>query len=275
MQVSHFTDESFAALIPASLLEIDSDTSDSDAREAMSQTDEETESRNQAAYEETPLKQLIGSLDRNQASDEETPVKQIQSAQINDHVLENTNTSVLHPYIPVTDPCDDQDGSATRNCGNHMAGDTEGENSHLLTSASTASANITEELSAREEIDNTEEFEYELSLHEDLPGVGDIGNLRIRNSGNEAPQNQYESSLSLHISPSSGSHFSVPNLAEHTFSATNPSGHSSSVPSSAGVRLSMESGEASVPVEQPGLEVQPLDLPDDTESRLVHRRVYT
>ena len=273
VQVSN-AHELFPGLIPASFLDIDSDTSDSDARDAMSQTDQETESIYQAADEETPLKQHFGSQGRNQAS--ETPIKQIHSAENKDQVLENTSTSVLHPHIPVTDSCESQDGSVACDCGSHMAGDTEGENSHHSTSANTASVNITEESSATDDIDITEEFEYELSLHEDLPGVGAIGNLRMRNSGNAAPQNQYESeSSSLHISSSSGSHFSVPSLARHTFSATNPSGHSTSVPSSAGVRLSMESGEESLPAEQHGMEVQPLNLPDDTECRLVHRRGYT
>ena len=268
--ISTVTYESLPASIPATFFDIDSDT-----RDDMSHTDQEIEDRNQ---EETPLKHLHGSesQDRNQTLDEETPVKQLKSAQVGDQMLESTNTSVKPPYTPATNSRETQDGSVACDCGSHMAGDTEGESSHESTSASTALVNITEELSATDGIDITEEFEYELSLHEDLPGVGDIGNLRIRNSGNAAPLNQYESeSLSLHISSSSGSHFSVPNLAGHTFSATNPFGHSTSVPSSAGVRLSMEGGEESLPAEQPGMEVQPLDLPDDTECRLVHRREYT
>ena len=268
--VSYVTYESLPASIPASFLDIDSDT-----RDDMSHTDQEIEDRYQ---EETPLKQLHGSesQDRNQTSDEETPVKQLKSAPVKDQILQNTNISVKPPYTPVTDSRESQNGSVACDSGSHMAGDTEGENGHHSTSANTESANITEESSATDDIDITEEFEYELSLHEDLPGVGDIGNLRMRNSRNAAPQNQYESeSLSLHISSSSGSHFSVPNLAGHTFSETNPSRHSSSVPSSAGVRLSMESGEESLPAEQHGMEVQPLDLPDDTECRLVHRGAYT
>ena len=96
-----------------------------------------------------------------------------------------------------------------------------------------------------------------ISLHEDPPGIrGMIGILHLRNFHNMTGHVPYNhESISLNHGSSNGSSFSMP--------------------SSAGVQRSLNEEQDYAYVQQNVREARSLHLPDDTENRYLHTRVYT
>ena len=203
---------------------------------------------------ETPLKQLQCSGDTDHT---ETPNQQHQSVQNGNPKTGNTehNSTTsngesflnVSPDTPVSsgteiDPTLNEESFVNQNHDNQVISDAGqsllDQDNHQPSSANSTSASE----------------QSTISLHENPPGVrGMLGILHVRNFHNLAARVRYDlESISLNHGSYTGPSFSIP--------------------SSAGVQISLNEEQDIAPVHQ---NVSPLNQPDDIESRYLHTRVYT